>query len=65
MATNLGIDESLLLESQRLGKHRTKKEAVNVALRSYVSYLKRLRSLSRFGTFEFDPVYDYKKERNR
>ncbi len=65
MATNLALDDNLIEEAQRAGKHRTKKEAVTAALSEYVRRHKQLRILEAFGTFEFDPAYDYKKERRK
>lgn len=65
MATNLALDDKLILEAQRAGKHRTKKEAVTAALDEYVKRGKQLRMLEAFGAFDFDPAYDYKAERRR
>jgi Arc/MetJ family transcription regulator len=65
MATNLALDDKLILEAQRAGKHKTKKEAVTAALDEYVKRRKQLRILEGFGSFEFDPAYDYKGERRR
>jgi Arc/MetJ family transcription regulator len=65
MATNLGIDEQLLAEAQRLGGHATKKATVNQALAQYIKQRKRLKSLDLIGKIEFDPKYDYKKSRRR
>ena len=65
MATNLALDDKLIEEAQRAGKHRTKKEAVTAALSEYVKRRKQLRILDAFGTFEFDPGYDYKAERRK
>jgi len=63
MPTNLAIDDRLLEEAQRLGRHRTKKEAVNVALDEYVRRRKQQEILSLFGSIEYDRSYDYKRER--
>ena len=63
MATNLALDDKLIEAAQRAGKHKTKKEAVTAALAEYVKRRKQLRILDAFGTFEFDPDYDYKAER--
>jgi hypothetical protein len=63
MATNLALDDSLIEEARRAGKHKTKKEAVTAALGEYVRRRKQLRILEGFGSFEFDPGYDYKAER--
>ncbi len=65
MPTNLNIDTQLIDEAKRLGGHQTKRSAVNEALREYIQRRKRLSALDAFGTFEFDPEYDYKEERKR
>ena len=65
MPTNLALDDKLVNEARKLGKHRTKREAVNEALAEYVSRRKRRRVLDLFGTLEWDPDYDYKAERSR
>jgi hypothetical protein len=63
MPTNLAIDEKLLEEAQKIGKHKTKKNAVNQALREYIMKRKQKDILSIFGKIDFEPSYDYKKER--
>ena len=65
MATNLNLDDELIEKAVALGGHRSKKDAVNQALREYVSQLRRVAALDSFGTFEFDPDYDYKQARQR
>ena len=65
MPTNLHIDDDLLIEAQRLGGHRTKRATVEDALRGYILRMKRHAALDAFGTFDFDPDYDYKAERAR
>jgi len=65
MATNLAIDEALLNEAKRVGGHRTKKDAVNEALREYIQRRQQLKVVSLFGSIEFDRSYDYKKQRRR
>ena len=65
MATNLQLDDRLIQEAVALGKHRTKKEAVTRALTDYISHLRQDRILDLFGKVEFDPVYDYKRQRAR
>lgn len=65
MATNLQLDDNLIEAAVRLGAHRTKKEAVTKALESYVGHLQRMQVLELFGAVEFDPDYDYKRQRNR
>ena len=65
MATNLDIDPKLIDEAKRLGKHRTKKEAVTQALREYVHRHELKGILDLAGTVEFDPAWDYKSQRRR
>ena len=63
MPTNLAIDDDLLNEARRIGGHRTKRATVEEALREYVQRRKRLAALDAFGSFEFDPDYDYRRAR--
>jgi Arc/MetJ family transcription regulator len=63
MATNLAIDDRLIEEARKSGKHKTKKEAVTTALREYIQRHRQRRILEAFGTFDFDPSYEYKAER--
>lgn len=65
MATNLALDDKLIVEAQRIGKHKTKKDAVTAALEEYIRHQKRIQLIESFGTFDFDPAYDYKAERRR
>lgn len=64
MATNLALDEHLLDEALAVGGHKTKKETVTEALTEYIQRRRQARILERFGTIEFDPAYDYKKQRS-
>jgi len=63
MPTNLAIDDRLLEDARRVGKHRTKKETVNAAITEYVQRRKQQEILSLFGKIDYDPAYDYKRER--
>lgn len=65
MATNLAIDDQLLEEAQRVGGHRTKKATVTEALQEYIQHRKQAKILELFGSVDFDPKYDYKKQRRR
>jgi len=65
MPTNLAIDDRLLQEAQKIGKHRTKKETVTAALTEYVQRRKQQEILSLFGKIQFDEAYDYKRERRK
>ncbi|MGO9646610.1 MAG: type II toxin-antitoxin system VapB family antitoxin [Terriglobales bacterium] len=65
MATTLALDDKLVEEARLAGNHKTKKQAVTTALIEYVRRRKQLRLLEAFGTFDFDPAYDYKAERGK
>lgn len=63
MPRNLSIDDRLLKEARKLGHHGTKRETVIAALKEYIQRRKQQGILSLFGTIEYDPAYDYKRER--
>ena len=63
MATNLQLDDRLIRQAVALGSHRTKKAAVTQALTDYISHLRQEKILDLFGTVDFDPGYDYKRQR--
>lgn len=65
MATNLAIDDKLLEEAQRVGGKSTKKATVTEALVEYIQRRKQKDVIRLFGTVDFDPAYDYKKQRSR
>ena len=65
MPTNLAIDDSLILEAVKIGKHKTKKDAVTTALKTYIQHLKQMEIVGLFGSMDIDPKYNYKKGRSR
>ncbi len=65
MPTNLALDDKLIEAARKAGGHRTKKDAVTAALAEYVKRRKQQRILEAFGSFDFDPSYEYKAERRR
>jgi Arc/MetJ family transcription regulator len=65
MATNLAIDDKLIVKAQKAGHHKTKKEAVTAALKDYITRKKQIEIIDLFGTIDFDRKYDYKKARKR
>lgn len=65
MATNLQIDDKLITKAVKLGGHHTKKAAVTQALTEYIHHIEQENILSLFGSVEFDPKYNYKKQRAR
>jgi Arc/MetJ family transcription regulator len=65
MPTNLAIDDKLLEEAQQIGGHRTKKATVTEALEEYIRHRKQAKIIEAFGTFDFDPKYNYKRQRRK
>jgi len=65
MATNLQIDDTLITQAVKLGHHRTKKAAVTQALTDYIHHLEQENILLLFGTVDYAPSHNYKKQRSR
>lgn len=65
VATNLALDDKLIVKAQELGKHSSKKDAVTAALKEYIQHREQLRVLELFGKISFAKGYDYKKQRSR
>jgi hypothetical protein len=61
--TNLAIDDRLIEQAKKLGRHKTKKDTVNAALDEYIRRRKQAELIPLFGTIEYDPRFDYKRER--
>ena len=64
MATNLAIEDALIVAAKDAGHHRTKREAVIAALEEYVRRRKQLELIELMGSIDYDPGYDYKALRN-
>ena len=65
MATNLQLDDRLIERAVKLGKHKTKRAAVTQALKEYVEHLEQQKLLALFGNVDYNPEYDYKKQRKK
>jgi Arc/MetJ family transcription regulator len=52
MATNLSLDDNLIEEAKRIGHHKTKRDAVNIALSEYIQRHKRLQIFNYVGKIE-------------
>lgn len=65
MATNLALDDALIEEARRIGKHVTKKEAVTEALDEYIRRRKQQEIIKLFGTVEYRRGYRHKANRRR
>lgn len=63
MPTNLAIDDRLLETARKVGRHKTKRETVTAALEEYIQRRKQQEILALFGKIDYEPGYDYKRER--
>lgn len=65
MATNLSIDPNLLQRTLELSGEKTKKAAVNKALREFIARREQKGIVKLFGKLDWDKKYDYKLTRSR
>ena len=65
MATNLSIEPELLEKALKVSGEKTKKAAVTKALEEFIARREQAKLLDLFGTLEWNPQFDYKKERSR
>ncbi len=65
MATNLAIDDKLLITAQDIGGIKTKKDTVNLALKEFIQRRKQEEIIEIFGKIKYDDDFNYKKMRNR
>ncbi len=65
MATNLAIEDKLIEEAKKIGKHKTKKAAVTEALKEYIQRRKQVEIFDLAGQIDYDPKYDYKVQRKK
>lgn len=65
MATNLNLDDQLVTEALALSGLKTKRDAVNEALREFVARRRQRGVLKLRGKIDFDPGYDYKEQRRK
>ncbi len=63
MATNLALDDKLIVEAVRLGGYKSKKEAVTQALKLFIKQVKQQRVRASFGKVDWAEGYDYKSAR--
>lgn len=65
MATNLALDDKLIEQAKRVGRHKTKKAVVTEALEEYILRRQQMEMIDLFHDVDFDPDYDYKEQRRR
>lgn len=53
MATNLDVDLAALDELVRIGRFRSKREAVDAAVQEAIRYRQQLQAVELLGTIEF------------
>ena len=63
MATNLALNDELIEEAKRIGHHKTKRDAVNIALSEYIERHRRLKVLDFVGQIEMVDGFNYKEAR--
>lgn len=63
MATNLALDNSLILEAKKIGNFKTKKETVNTALLEFIQRHRQIKIIELFGKIDYDEDYSYKDRR--
>jgi Arc/MetJ family transcription regulator len=65
MPTNLAIDPDLLERAVQVSGAKSKTAAVTQALTEFIARREQSRLLDLFGSLEWDPGFDYKRERSR
>jgi Arc/MetJ family transcription regulator len=65
MRTNIVFDERLIKQAMRVAKVKTKREAVDVALREFVARARQRDVLSLVGETLIAPDYDVRAIRRR
>jgi Arc/MetJ family transcription regulator len=63
MRTNIVIDDRLIDEAMRLSKAKTKREAVDIALRDFIARRRQRDILGLIGRDLIAPDYDVRKLR--
>jgi Arc/MetJ family transcription regulator len=64
MPTNLDISDRLLRRAQKVGRLKTKKETVTVALEEFIQRHEQKGILKHLGTFDFREDWDPIRERH-
>ena len=64
MATNLAIDDELIVRALKISGLKTKKETVTKALIEFIQRRKQEEIIKIFGTVDYGD-YDYKKHRSK
>jgi len=65
MATNLAINDELLVSALKAGGLKTKKDTVNLALEEFIQKRKRKEAIELFGKIDFSKNWNPKKARGK
>jgi Arc/MetJ family transcription regulator len=63
MPTNVKLNDKMVQQAVKLGRFKSKHQALNAALKEFVQRHNRLHILELAGKIDFDPQWDYKKMR--
>lgn len=65
MPTNLALDDDLILEVQKLGHFKTKREAVTRAMIDFVTRHRQQQIIDLLGKVDYEKGYDPKRMRDK
>ena len=63
MASNLALDDNLLNQAMKIGRVRTKRETVTIALREFIERRRQKKILDLEGKIAFRADWDHTKDR--
>jgi hypothetical protein len=63
MPTNPPIDDYPINLARKPGRHKSKKDNANVTLEAHIRRHKQAALIPLFGTIDYDPAYNYRRER--
>jgi hypothetical protein len=64
MQITLNLDDALIQDAMNLNPDLTLETAIKSALAFYIQQQRRLKIVELFGAIDYDPGYDYKKQRS-
>jgi len=65
MATNLALNDELLVSAVKISGLKTKKETVNLALMEFIQRRRRKEAIELFGKVDFCKKWNPKKARGK
>jgi Arc/MetJ family transcription regulator len=63
MPANMKLDDRLVKRAVKLGRFKTKEQAVNTAVSEFIQRHQRRLILDLYGKIQFDTEWDYKRMR--